>query len=124
MSNTERETKETLRGTKNKSAKEESVLARKRRLRLSEEQVNFLARNFESEQKLAQERKDRLASELGIDPRQVAVWFQNRRARLKAKKLEEVYSSLKKVHESVVHDQRRLESEVHSSRRLRLRNGL
>ncbi|XP_062102353.1 homeobox-leucine zipper protein ATHB-40 [Humulus lupulus] len=104
------ETKAKRRRKKNKSAKEESALARKRKL--SEEQVNLLEMNFESEHKLESERKDRLASELGLDPRQVAVWFQNRRARWKTKKLEEEYSSLKKLHDSVVHDKCRLESEV------------
>ncbi|XP_062117034.1 homeobox-leucine zipper protein ATHB-40-like, partial [Humulus lupulus] len=49
-----------------------------------------------------------LSSELGIDPRQVADWFQNRRARSKTKKLEEEYSSLTYV----VHDKGCLESEV------------
>ena len=82
--------------------------------KLSAEQVNQLEMNFGNEHKLESERKDRLASELGLDPRQVAVWFQNRRARWKNKKLEEEYSSLKKMHENVVVEKCRLESEVRS----------
>lgn len=70
--------------------------------------------NFGNEHKLESERKDRLASELGLDPRQVAVWFQNRRARWKNKKLEEEYSTLKKMHDNVVVEKCRLESEVRS----------
>ncbi|KAH1129228.1 hypothetical protein J1N35_000606 [Gossypium stocksii] len=58
------------------------------------------------------ERKDRIASELGLDPHQVAVWFQNRRARWKNKKLEEGYSKLKSLHEIVVLDKCRLEFEI------------
>ncbi|KAK9108803.1 hypothetical protein Sjap_016863 [Stephania japonica] len=80
--------------------------------KLSEEQVNMLEMNFGSEHKLESERKDKLASELGLDSRQVAVWFQNRRARWKSKKLEEEYSKLKSAHESVIVDKCRLEAEV------------
>ncbi|KAK6924317.1 Homeobox domain [Dillenia turbinata] len=84
--------------------------ARKRKL--SPEQVNMLEINFGSEHKLESERKDRLALELGLDPRQVAVWFQNRRARWKTKRLEEEFSKLKHVHENIVVEKCRLESEV------------
>lgn len=77
--------------------------------------MNLLELNFGNEHKLESEKKDRLASELGLDPRQVAVWFQNRRARWKNKKLEEEYSNLKKEHDSTVSENRKLESEVHSS---------
>ncbi|XP_004512013.1 homeobox-leucine zipper protein ATHB-40 [Cicer arietinum] len=80
--------------------------------KLSEEQVNLLEQNFGNEHKLESERKDRLAMELGLDPRQVAVWFQNRRARWKNKKLEEEYSNLKKINESTLLEKCRLETEV------------
>ncbi|KAJ6919455.1 hypothetical protein NC651_013419 [Populus alba x Populus x berolinensis] len=84
--------------------------ARKRKL--SAEQVNFLEMTFGDEHKLETERKDKLASDLGLDPRQVAVWFQNRRARWKNKKLEEEYTKLKTAHESIVVEKCQLESEV------------
>ncbi|KAF8014253.1 hypothetical protein BT93_H0174 [Corymbia citriodora subsp. variegata] len=80
--------------------------------KLTMEQVELLERNFGDEHKLESERKERLAVELGLDPRQVAVWFQNRRARWKSKKLEVEYSKLKSVHETVVVEKCRLESEV------------
>ena len=63
--------------------------------RLTSEQVQFLERNFEVENKLEPERKVNLAKELGLQPRQVAIWFQNRRARFKTKQLEKDYGSLK-----------------------------
>uniref|UniRef100_A0A803QP56 Homeobox-leucine zipper protein n=1 Tax=Cannabis sativa TaxID=3483 RepID=A0A803QP56_CANSA len=55
---------------------------------LSANQVRFLEKNFELENKLEPERKVQLAKELGLQPRQVAIWFQNRRARYKTKQLE------------------------------------
>lgn len=63
--------------------------------RLSSEQVQFLERSFEVENKLEPERKVQLAKELGLQPRQVAIWFQNRRARYKTKQLEKDYGTLK-----------------------------
>lgn len=69
--------------------------------RLSSDQVKALERNFEVENKLEPERKARLAEELGLQPRQVAIWFQNRRARWKTKQLERDYSLLKSTYDSL-----------------------
>ena len=62
--------------------------------RLSFDQVRALERNFEVDNKLEPERKMQLAKELGLHPRQVAVWFQNRRARWKIKQLERDFEAL------------------------------
>ncbi|PIN12105.1 hypothetical protein CDL12_15289 [Handroanthus impetiginosus] len=88
----------------------DGLLMRKRKL--SEEQLSLLENSFGSEHKLEAERKDRLAAELGLDPRQVAVWFQNRRARWKSKRLDEEYSKLKSEHETTVVEKCRLETEL------------
>lgn len=63
--------------------------------RLLPKQVQFLEKSFDLENKLEPERKVKLANELGLQPRQVAIWFQNRRARYKTKQLEKGYDSLK-----------------------------
>ncbi|KAK4781090.1 hypothetical protein SAY87_017196 [Trapa incisa] len=80
--------------------------------KLSDEQVRLLEQNFGNEHKLESERKDRLASELGLEPRQVAVWFQNQRARWKNKRLEEEYGRLKSIHETTILDKCHLQTEV------------
>lgn len=63
--------------------------------RLTSDQVQFLEKSFEVENKLEPERKIELAKELGLQPRQVAIWFQNRRARFKTKQIERDYGTLK-----------------------------
>lgn len=63
--------------------------------RFSDEQIKFLEFTFESESRPESRMKQQLASELGLQPRQVAIWFQNRRARLKTKQIEREYNILK-----------------------------
>jgi homeobox-leucine zipper protein len=69
--------------------------------RLGTEQVRALERSFETENKLEPERKARLARDLGLQPRQVAVWFQNRRARWKTKQLERDYVALRHSYDAL-----------------------
>ncbi|XP_074592156.1 homeobox-leucine zipper protein HOX14-like [Curcuma longa] len=80
--------------------------------RLSEEQVKFLEMSFKDERKLESGRKVHLAAELGLDPKQVAVWFQNRRARHKSKQVEEAFVKLKMAHDLAVIEKCHLENEV------------
>ncbi|XP_078163078.1 homeobox protein 16 [Carex rostrata] len=77
------------------------LLGSSKKRRLSLEQVKALEKNFEVENKLEPERKARLAHELGLQPRQVAVWFQNRRARWKTKTLERDYGALKSSYDAL-----------------------
>uniref|UniRef100_A0ACD5WX67 Uncharacterized protein n=1 Tax=Avena sativa TaxID=4498 RepID=A0ACD5WX67_AVESA len=75
---------------------------KKRRLAL--EQVRALERSFETDNKLDPERKARIARDLGLHPRQVAVWFQNRRARWKTKQLERDFNALRARHDALRSD--------------------
>ncbi|KAF0908399.1 hypothetical protein E2562_025070 [Oryza meyeriana var. granulata] len=80
--------------------------------RLSDEQVEMLELSFREERKLETGRKVHLAAELGLDPKQVAVWFQNRRARHKSKLLEEEFSKLKQAHDAAILHKCHLENEM------------
>uniref|UniRef100_A0A0D9Z376 Homeobox-leucine zipper protein n=2 Tax=Oryza TaxID=4527 RepID=A0A0D9Z376_9ORYZ len=72
---------------------------KKRRLAL--EQVRALERSFDTDNKLDPDRKARIARDLGLQPRQVAVWFQNRRARWKTKQLERDFAALRARHDAL-----------------------
>ncbi|TKY58793.1 Homeobox-leucine zipper protein HAT5 [Spatholobus suberectus] len=89
--------------------------------RLTSEQVQVLESNFEVENKLEPERKVQLAKELGMQPRQVAIWFQNRRARFKTKQLEKDYDRLKdgydilkRDYDNLLQENDKLKEEVNS----------
>lgn len=87
--------------------------------RLTVDQVQFLEKSFEVENKLEPERKIQLAKDLGLQPRQVAIWFQNRRARWKTKQLEKdydvlqnSYNSLKADYDNLFKEKEKLKAEV------------
>ena len=88
-------------------------LSRKRRLTL--DQTKSLERSYSKDNKLEPAQKTKLALELGLQPRQVAIWYQNRRARSKAKSIEGKYNALKLQYQEVVLKNRRLEAEVYNS---------
>ncbi|MCO5614188.1 hypothetical protein L7F22_068469 [Adiantum nelumboides] len=83
-------------------------LMKKGSRRLGYDQVKALEKAFEVENRLEPERKVRLASQLGLQPRQVAVWFQNRRARWKTKQMERDYTLLKNKFEALKADRDKL----------------
>nr|AYN72376.1 homeodomain leucine zipper protein class 1 [Aegilops searsii]AYN72377.1 homeodomain leucine zipper protein class 1 [Aegilops searsii] len=80
--------------------------------RLTDEQAEMLELSFREERKLETGRKVYLAAELGLDPKQVAVWFQNRRARHKSKTLEQEFARLKHTHDADILHKCHLENEL------------
>lgn len=85
--------------------------AGEKKRRLNMEQVKTLEKNFELGNKLEPERKMQLARALGLQPRQIAIWFQNRRARWKTKQLEKDYDLLKRQFEAIKSDNEALKSQ-------------
>ncbi|KAK7245005.1 hypothetical protein RIF29_39835 [Crotalaria pallida] len=83
---------------------------KKRRLTIS--QIESLEKSFQEEIKLEPNRKMKLSKELGLEPRQIAVWFQNRRTRWKAKQLESMYDSLKQEFHVISKEKQKLQDEV------------
>ncbi|KAK6923375.1 Homeobox domain [Dillenia turbinata] len=96
-----REFQSMLAGLDEEGCVEEGGQISEKKRRLSVDQVKALEKNFEIENKLEPERKVKLAQELGLQPRQVAVWFQNRRARWKTKQLERDYGVLKSNYDAL-----------------------
>ncbi|KAF9588682.1 hypothetical protein IFM89_014403 [Coptis chinensis] len=80
--------------------------------RLTEEQLRLLEASFNHEKKLEPERKFQLAYELGMPPKQVAIWYQNKRARWKTQNIELDYRAIQLRLESVLADRGRLQREV------------
>ncbi|KAJ7971472.1 Homeobox leucine zipper protein [Quillaja saponaria] len=80
--------------------------------RLTNEQLDALERSFQEEIKLDPVRKVKLSRELGLQPRQIAVWFQNRRARWKTKQLENIYDTLKQEFDVISGENQKLQEEV------------
>ncbi|GKU99452.1 hypothetical protein SLEP1_g12303 [Rubroshorea leprosula] len=85
--------------------------AGEKKRRLNMEQVKTLEKNFELGNKLEPERKMQLARALGLQPRQIAIWFQNRRARWKTKQLEKDYDHLKRQYEAIKADNDALQAQ-------------
>ncbi|PIN08794.1 Transcription factor HEX [Handroanthus impetiginosus] len=118
-----REFQNMLEGLDEEGCVEELGQVSEKKRRLSVDQVKALEKNFEVENKLEPERKVKLAQELGLQPRQVAVWFQNRRARWKTKQLERDYGVLKANYdglklnfEKLQHDKESLLKEIQELR--------
>ncbi|XP_011029534.1 PREDICTED: homeobox-leucine zipper protein ATHB-52-like [Populus euphratica] len=80
--------------------------------RLTHDQVRLLERTFTTTKKLEPELKVQLANQLGVPPRQIAIWYQNKRARWKTQSLELDYNTLRAKLEDALADRRRLEREV------------
>ncbi|KAL4363413.1 hypothetical protein GQ457_04G038220 [Hibiscus cannabinus] len=73
----------------------------KNKKRFTDDQTRSLESVFESETRLEPRKKLQVAEELGLQPRQVAIWFQNRRARLKSKQMEKDYMRLRDKYDNL-----------------------
>ncbi|CAH8385615.1 unnamed protein product [Eruca vesicaria subsp. sativa] len=91
------------------SSNKKEIIKKKR---LTSGQLASLERSFQEEIKLDSDRKLKLSRELGLQQRQIAVWFQNRRARWKAKQLEQLYDSLRHEYDVVTKEKLMLHEEV------------
>ncbi|XP_047956529.1 homeobox-leucine zipper protein ATHB-52-like isoform X2 [Salvia hispanica] len=80
--------------------------------RLSQEQVRLLEASFDSGKKLEPERKFQLARDLGVPPRQIAIWHQNKRARWKSQSLELDHGAMQLRLDAALAEKRELEKEV------------
>lgn len=83
-----------------------------KKLRLTAQQTSLLEDSFNMSNTLNKVQKEALAERLNLRPRQVEVWFQNRRARTKLKQTEVDYAFLKKCCESLSDENRRLKKEL------------
>ncbi|RRT52868.1 hypothetical protein B296_00024824 [Ensete ventricosum] len=90
---------------------DEGMQTGEKKRRLNMEQVKTLEKSFEQGNKLEPERKMQLARALGLQPRQVAIWFQNRRARWKTKQLEKDYDVLKRQFEAMKSENESLQAQ-------------
>ncbi|OEL28461.1 Homeobox-leucine zipper protein HOX1 [Dichanthelium oligosanthes] len=92
----------------------------RKKLRLSKDQAAVLEESFKEHNTLNPKQKAALAKQLNLKPRQVEVWFQNRRARTKLKQTEVDCEFLKRCCETLTEENRRLQREVAELRALKL----
>ncbi|WVZ56105.1 hypothetical protein U9M48_006684 [Paspalum notatum var. saurae] len=95
----------------------------RKKLRLTKEQSALLEDRFKEHSTLNPKQKVALAKQLNLRPRQVEVWFQNRRAsrarRTKLKQTEVDCEFLKRCCESLTEENRRLQRELQELRALK-----
>nr|GMD38204.1 homeobox-leucine zipper protein HOX11-like [Ipomoea batatas] len=94
----------------------------RKKLRLSKQQSAFLEESFKENHTLNPKQKLALAKQLNLRPRQVEVWFQNRRARTKLKQTEIDCDYLKRCCETLTEENRRLHKELQELRALKTSN--
>ncbi|XP_073034488.1 homeobox-leucine zipper protein HOX18-like [Primulina eburnea] len=84
----------------------------RKKLRLDKDQITLLEESFEQHSSLTMAQKRILAERLNLKPRQVEVWFQNRRARIKLKQTEIDREFLKKNCERLSDENRQLKRQL------------
>ncbi|CAK9144771.1 unnamed protein product [Ilex paraguariensis] len=101
---------------------DENGLNSRKKLRLSKEQSAYLEESFKEHNTLNPKQKLALAKQLNLRPRQVEVWFQNRRARTKLKQTEVDCEYLKRCCETLTEENKRLHKELQELRALKKSN--
>jgi homeobox-leucine zipper protein len=102
------------------SDEDEDAINARKKLRLTKDQSALLEERFKQHSTLNPKQKQALARQLNLRPRQVEVWFQNRRARTKLKQTETDCEFLKKCCETLSEENRRLEKELQELKALKL----
>ncbi|KAG0523906.1 hypothetical protein BDA96_07G163500 [Sorghum bicolor] len=102
-----------------RASDEDDGASARKKLRLSKEQSAFLEESFKEHSTLNPKQKAALAKQLNLRPRQVEVWFQNRRARTKLKQTEVDCEYLKRCCETLTEENRRLHKELAELRALK-----
>ncbi|XP_020222921.1 homeobox-leucine zipper protein HOX3 [Cajanus cajan] len=92
----------------------------RKKLRLTKDQSRLLEENFKQNHTLNPKQKETLAMKLKLRPRQVEVWFQNRRARSKLKQTEMECEYLKRWFGTLTEQNRRLQKEVEELRAMKV----
>ncbi|XP_074572038.1 homeobox-leucine zipper protein HAT22-like [Curcuma longa] len=84
----------------------------RKKLRLTKEQSALLENRFKEHSTINTRQKHALAQQLNLRPRQIEVWFQNRRARTKLKQMEVDCEFQKKRCQKLSDENRRLHKEL------------
>ncbi|KZV43501.1 hypothetical protein F511_19045 [Dorcoceras hygrometricum] len=116
----EREENDAERASSSFEMEDDGGEAARKKLRLSKEQAAVLEETFKEHNTLNPKQKMALAKRLNLRPRQVEVWFQNRRARTKLKQTEVDCEYLRRCCENLTDENRRLQKEVNELRALKL----
>ncbi|KAJ6796482.1 homeobox-leucine zipper protein HAT22-like [Iris pallida] len=98
---------------------EEDGGSTRKKLRLTKEQSALLEDKFREHSTLNPKQKQALAKQLNLRPRQVEVWFQNRRARTKLKQTELDCEVLRRCCETLSMENRRLHTELQELKALK-----
>ncbi|KAB5548481.1 hypothetical protein DKX38_011887 [Salix brachista] len=96
----------------NQSQSHENHALKPRKKRLDGDQHRLLETSFNANQKLKAEDKIKLARQIGLPPRQVEIWYQNRRAKNKTNVVEHGYRNVQLELGNVMAENIRLEKHV------------